>query len=280
MDKLNSKSTLTVLCLQRDNHRNDFDAAVAHIKNLVETVNWKPKKIDVITFPEYWNGLQKLELVHKFEKTSVDIMCDIAQKKKVYLIGAHLVCQGDAVYNRCYVVDNKGAVAGFYDKKHPFGYEKKRGLSAGNKEFVFDLMGWKAAIKICSDLWHTEDFMYLIKQNVDILFTPIMSVVTGSDYISYGKKIWYSLAITRAKEGCLALCVSDSAKGVLTGNYYTTGASCIADPSIRFKNEESPFNSILTSIPGGKAGYCIKTISLTDIVNYRKYRKEVGLLKS
>ena len=278
MPGIMGKSKLTLLCLQSHNYPDDFDSTIMHVRNLMQTISNK-KKIDVVVLPEYWNGLRNPGLVNKFAEKSIEILCDFAQKKKVYIIGAHLTCRDGAVYNRCYVVNNKGEVAGFYNKKHPFGRERKKGLSPGDKEFIFDLAGWKASCKICSDLWHTEDFIYLIKQNVDILFTPIMSVVTDPGYISYGKHTWYYLAITRAKEGCLALCVSDSAKGLITGKYYTTGASCIVDPSIRFKNEESPFNSILTSVPGGKAGFCLKTISLTDIFNYRNYRKEVGLLQ-
>lgn len=279
MKKGNNKSELTLLCLQLNYYRNNFNSAVTQLKNSVQNINSETKKIDVIILPEYWNGLQDLELVNKFAEKSLSILCKMALEKKVYIAGAHLVCKDSAVYNRCYVVNNKGEIAGFYDKKHPFGYERKRGLSAGNRELIFDLMGWKASCKICSDLWHTEDFIYLIKQNVDILFTPIMSVVTDFDYISYGKNIWFYLAITRAKEGCIALCVSDSAKGLITGNHYATGASCIVDPSIRFKNNELPFSSILTSIPEGKAGSCIKTISKADIINYRNYRKEAGLLE-
>jgi predicted amidohydrolase len=273
------KESLTIISLQPPLVRNDFHSAVKNITGLLKG----QEGFDVLILPEYWNSLSENNKVMEFAGKSLEFLAGLSSKQKAFTIAAHLVCQDESIYNRCHVFDPKGELAGCYDKIHPFGYERERGIKAGSREFIFNLSGWKASCKICSDLWHTRDFIPLMESEVDILFVPVFTVVPGQDYTSYGKHLWYNLAVTRAKEGCMAVCISDFAAGGITENLFTAGATCLVDPSVRFKNSESPYNTILSAInvgnghQNGKPGIVKKTISLENIRFHRSYRKNMGL---
>jgi predicted amidohydrolase len=269
------KDTVTLCSLQPIQCRDNFNEAKGYIKRLINRLDSNP---DVILFPEYWNSLRSLELVVSLKETTLAFLREIAVKKGAFIIAAQLEEEDGKVFNRCYVLDSNGNHIGYYDKHHPFGYERERGIHAGTSEYFFRIYGCKVSCRICSDLWHGKEFQTLIEQGVDLLFVPALTIITDRQHVKYGREIWHFLSTIRAKEGCMAVCVSDSAAGKLIGNYFTAGASCIVDPSLRYTNSKSLSTTLLTAVAGGKEGYCIKEISLKSIKQYRNYRKMMCLL--
>jgi hypothetical protein len=61
------------------------------------------------------------------------------------------------------------------------------------------------------------------------------------------------------------------------GESFTSGVSSIFDPSIRWQSD-TEFKQAFNRIETGEEGVISTTISLEKIEEYRKYRKEVGLL--
>jgi predicted amidohydrolase len=269
------KDTVTLCSIQPLRCRDNFDEATRHIKRLMYRLDGTP---DVILFPEYWNSIRSLEQVTSLKEASLSFLEETAVKLHAFVIAAHLEEEDGHIYNRCHVIDSNGASMGHYDKHHPFGHERERGIHAGVSEYFFHINGYKAGLRICSDLWHGKEFQSLIEEEVALVFVPALTVITDRDHVKYGREMWHFLSTIRAKEGCMAVCVSDAAAGKLDGNYFTAGASCIVDPSLRYTNTKTLSTTLLTSVAGGKEGYCIKEISLISIKEYRRYRKMMGLL--
>jgi hypothetical protein len=86
------------------------------------------------------------------------------------------------------------------------------------------------------------------------------------------------LAVIRSKEAAAAVVVSDPAIQPIKEPYWCAGASCIADPSWRFNNQDPIGKNILTTIPDGKEGIIIKELDLEAIKKQKTYRKKMGLL--
>lgn len=234
---------------------------------------------DVICFPEYWNGMRKGSYTENFQMKSLDFLTEKATQLSVWVIGgSHLVKEKSSYFNRSHVINPSGRLIGTYDKHHPFGYERVQEITPGIKNLTWKIAEWKATIQICSDLWNTKDYSLLIKKNPDIIFSPILTTIPNSTYTNYGRFMWYNLAVIRAKEAAAAVIVSDSAMQVIRDPYWCAGASCIADPSWRFTNEEPLGKKILSSIPDGSRGIVSGTLELNRIRQQREYRKEMGLL--
>ncbi|MHA2408264.1 MAG: hypothetical protein ACXACA_07825, partial [Candidatus Ranarchaeia archaeon] len=62
--------------------------------------------------------------------------------------------------------------------------------------------------------------------------------------------------------------------------YWCAGASCIADPSLRFTNKEAVGHGILSTIPNGSQGVVSVTLDLDKIRDQKQYRKDIGLLST
>ena len=97
----------------------------------------------------------------------------LASAHHSYIILPMIVPQGDAFYNRAYLIDSQGEIAGHYDKVHPtLGEREQFGVRAGSAPTVFDTPYGRIAIPICYDIYFPEFFTALTRLNPDILFFP------------------------------------------------------------------------------------------------------------
>ena len=97
----------------------------------------------------------------------------LAAEHNSYIFLPMLVPDGDAFYNRAYLIDPQGAIAGHYDKVHPtLGEREQFNVSAGDAPTVFDTEHGRVAIPICYDIYFPEFFSALTRLKPDILFFP------------------------------------------------------------------------------------------------------------
>ncbi len=240
---------------------------------------------EVLCFPEYWNGLRKGAYSDTLKEKSVDFLKETATSYSVWVIGgSHLVRdleRGDErFFNRSHVFDPSGHSIGSYDKRHPFGYEQLQEIIAGDSVLIWQIDDWKVTVQICSDLWNTKDYSSLTTKNIDLVFCPILTTLPDSSYTNYGRFMWHNLAVIRAKEAAAAIIVSDTAMQPIREPYWCAGASCIADPSLRFTNMEAIGHGILSTIPNGGQGVVSVTLDLDRIRDQKQYRKDMGLLST
>jgi predicted amidohydrolase len=272
-------SQLKITSLQPNLAVDAFDNNLEEYRKLFKEFSSDIKSSDVICFPEYWNGMRKGSYTKIIHESSMDFLKKTAIDHKAWIIGgSHLVDDNTSYFNRAHIFDPSGQLIGTYDKHHPFGYEQVQEISPGDRTFFWKIKNWKAAIQICSDLWNTKDYSLFVKENIDLVFCPILTTIPDKKYTNYGRFMWNNLAVIRAKEAASAIIVSDSAMQPIREPYWCAGASCIIDPSWRFSNNEPIGNKILSSIPDGSRGIVTATLDLTKIRQQRQYRKDMGLL--
>ena len=129
---------------------------------------------------------------------------------------------------------------------------------------------------ICSDFWYPE----LIRKDLfdlpDLIVVPASSVVPRKELTTYGRTLWYSLAMTRARESVVPVMVSDWAFQNMK-DAWTSGGSSLVNPSARWTNDQE-FQENNVQIPAGEEGIISINISQKAVSDYRQYRREVGLL--
>lgn len=278
---MSSDKQLKITVLQPKLQLNEFNTNLDRYYNLIKKYSGIIKESQVICLPEYWNGVRMDKYTNSVHEKSIDILKDLANSYSVWVIGGSQIVQEEKRYfNRSHVFNPSGKLIGFYNKRHLFGYEQIQEISSGEDALIWWIDEWKATIQICSDLWNTHDYSLLVKEKIDLIFSPILTTIPNGSFTNYGRFMWYNLAVIRAKEAAAAVIVSDSAMQLIRDPYWCAGASCIVDPSIRFTNQEPLGQGILTSIPEGRSGVVSVTLNLEKIREQKQYRKDMGLLST
>ncbi len=278
---MTSSDTLKIVSLQPIIKIHNLNRNLSNYEHLFEEYSASIKQSDVVCFPEYWNGLRIKSMTNSAPLDSEDFLQSIAQSYSCWVIGgSSVVKDGNHYYNRSLIINDRGNRIGVYDKQRLFGYEKIQDLTAGNESLIWNLDHFKAAVCICNDLWNPQFIQKLILDEIDIIFVPALTVVPEELFTNYGQFIWHNLAFIRAKEGAMVVVVSDTAKNLLSDPYWSTGATCIVDPSKRFSNQELRGKNMITMIESGERGIISKEIYLDDIRDQKEYRKAMGLLNS
>ncbi|MHA2244470.1 MAG: carbon-nitrogen hydrolase family protein [Candidatus Hodarchaeales archaeon] len=274
-----NSSHLKITALQPRVKIDEFNYNLEQYRNLF--YEFSLKNSDAICFPEYWNGMRKGSYTETMHDTSLNFLKEVATHYSTWVIGgSHLVKDKDSYFNRAHIFDPSGHLIGTYDKRHPFGYEQLQEITAGDNAFIWQIDDWKVTVQICSDLWNTNDYSSFTTKNIDLVFCPILTTLPDSSYTNYGRFMWHNLAVIRAKEAAAAVIVSDTAMQPIRDPYWCAGASCIADPSLRFTNEETVGHGILSTIPNGGQGVVSVTLDLNRIRDQKQYRKDIGLLST
>lgn len=274
-----SLNQLKITAIQPHIRIDEFNHNINQYRHLFDEFSTTIQTSEVICLPEYWNGIRKGAYTETIHQRSLDFLKEIAISYSTWIIGgSHLVKSKEKITNRSHVLNPSGEMIGYYDKRHPFGYERHQEIIAGENDLIWQIQDWKATIQICSDLWSTKDYSSLITKEIDLVFSPILTTIPHSTFTNYGRFMWHNLAVIRGKEAAAAIIVSDTAMQPIRDPYWCAGASCIVDPSFRFTNQESIGQHILTSIPDGIKGIVTVTLNLDKIREQRRYRKEMGLL--
>jgi predicted amidohydrolase len=253
------------------------------IETLLNQAFSKEEALDCVTLPEYAFGTFREWATSKQDGDQLIASIqghigDLAKEYNVSVVAGSMPYQTkqNQWRNRSFVFSEEGKLLGFYDKHHPFRAEKKLGLEPGTERTIFRIKDLRMAVLICSDLWY-HDLVSQITPEIDFLVVPTMTTVLDDQYIEYGQWAWQSLVAVRSKEYTIPIVSADQASREYFPGVYTCGGSCIADPSYRFSNQESPLTQALKIASDEKLQYITSTISLKAIREYANYRREVGL---
>ncbi|MHA1971976.1 MAG: carbon-nitrogen hydrolase family protein [Candidatus Hodarchaeales archaeon] len=271
-------NNLIISVIQPNIRQNDLKWNINNYEKIFTDFSSEIEPSNVVCLPEYWNGIKDDKWSETLSERSLDYLEKVASNFGVWVIGgSQLVHEENEYFNRSHIFDPSGNLVGVYDKHYPFGIEKYRRLGQGKKLFFWNINDWKTSIKICSDLWVPGEQIQLLRNNVDLIFCPIMSSVPKESLTNYGSYMWHSLAVIRGKEAASALIVSDWARQAIKEPHWTCGASCIVDPSKKFQNNEPIANNIVTRSNTNQT-IIMKELNLTEIREQRNYRINMGLI--
>ena len=279
---MGSKDTLTLAALQIEPTENITDICL-QIQHLTEQAVADIPKIDCLVLPEYAFGTFREWSIHKYENHQLielvhKIISDLAKSYNLAVVAGSVPyrTKENQWRNRSFLFAPSGKIMGLYDKQHPFRAEKRLGFEPGIDIPVFHIQDTHIAILICSDLWY-HDLLTLVADKADFIAVPTMTTVLNREHIPYGLWAWQSLVAVRSKEYTIPIVSADQAVREYAPGVFTCGGSCIADPSYRFTERESPHTQALkiTASPG--SNYIISQISRSAIHEYTLYRREVGL---
>ncbi|MCF6193129.1 MAG: carbon-nitrogen hydrolase family protein, partial [Kangiellaceae bacterium] len=208
---------------------------------------------NILVLPEYFcfMGMQeqdKYEYVEKHKNGELQSMLSgLAEKYGVWIIaGTHPIASNEPArpYGRCYVYDDHGKVATWYDKIHLFdvnvpdskgSYRESAMTKAGDKVICFNTPWGMIGIAVCYDLRFPELFRQQAKAGCEIIILP------AAFTYKTGEKHWQVLIQARAIEN-LCYFVASAQGGTHQNGRETWGHSCIV----------SPWGDILAELPDGE----------------------------
>ncbi len=240
--------------------------------------------LDLLVLPEVFDGILKVDRSAEQAEQSRQFLSTLARACRVNVIGGSIgyVDGAGLRYNSCFLVDRTGREVARYDKRVLFSREADRRI-AGTDSGIVELDGLRIGVLICADLWWPEPARAMLDR-VDVLCVPAKTTVATEPHTTYARAVWHNLALVRAMENGVAVVVSDwslarhdhqrTTDGVRTaGTHYTSGASTICDPGHRPELER-----MQRTLHTGVAGVLRADIDLQRLIDYRAYRRSVGLL--
>lgn len=145
-------------------------ANLEQIKTIVKTLSGKA---EYVVFPEMsltGFSISNLDLAEDFENSnSVALIQQLAKECQVNIVFGLMIYKGNKKYNSCIAIDNKGEIAGNYEKIHLFSYSGEDELiSTGNE---VKSLSWEGGwgLSICFDLRFPEIYQKLSKENLILL---------------------------------------------------------------------------------------------------------------
>ncbi|NKB68880.1 MAG: hypothetical protein GKR89_17580 [Candidatus Latescibacteria bacterium] len=138
----------------------------------------------------------------------LDRTCTLAAAHHSYIVLPMLVPAADGFYNRAYLIDPEGTIAGHYDKIHPtLGEYEQFDVRPGTEPTVFDTPHGRVGLPICYDIYFPELFSAFNRLQADLLLFPSLQ---RSDHESASLALLCSRAmdtqayIVRSSFGCAA----------------------------------------------------------------------------
>lgn len=192
-----------------------------------------------IALPEYFSGLRSDgPRIHpvafpESEHPAIPAFAELARRNgATVLLGSLGVLAADGrIFNRAYLLDPHGKVAGRYDKIHLFDIDMPDGtpvresatIAPGSNAVLTKVAGVSIGLSICYDLRFPLLYRKLAQAGAEILTVPAaFTKATGEAH-------WHVLNRARAIEnGCFV--ISPCQWGELPGGAQSYGHSLIVDP--------------------------------------------------
>ena len=134
---------LELLSLQPELKLHNLKENFRQYQRLLERIDSK-QKIDVICFPEYWNGLRVKNYTDDSFEDSISFLQSIASTFTAWVVGGSQISKiGEKYVNRSCIINSNGKIIGTYDKHRLFGYELHQNMLAGKNPFHWNV--WKLA---------------------------------------------------------------------------------------------------------------------------------------
>lgn len=164
-----------------------------------------------------------------------DFLHEQAQEHNIWLVGGTIpiISAGhDRVRSACLIFNDRGELAGRYDKIHLFDvqlveadelYSESKAIEPGDTPLVVDTPFGKLGVAICYDLRFPELFRSLIDKGAEIIALP--SAFTAAT----GKAHWDTLVRARAIENTCFM-IASAQGGFHVSGRETHGHSMFVDP--------------------------------------------------
>ena len=227
---------LHIACLQLE-PKADFESALREIILRAETaVNVGS---ELLAMPEYCGGLETrggafvppAALEH--EHPVLQGLCEYADKRKVWMVVGSIAVKAPngKLFNRGYVIDDRGNIRSRYDKIHLFdielsqqkSYQESKLISAGNQAVITETPFGIIGHTICYDLRFPQLYRDLAQAGAEMLFVPAaFTKKTGQAH-------WHVLNRARAIENG-AFVIAPCAIGAVQGGGASYGHSLIVNP--------------------------------------------------
>ena len=273
--------TYKIACVQTE-PKPDFENALKEIFSLAdEAINLGAQ---FITLPEYCGGLKtengKLSPPSSAENEHLvlnEIKKYSKQKKVFILLGSIAILNSDGkIYNRSYIIDDKGFIVSRYDKVHLFDvdlsetekYRESNSVTGGQIINVCDTKFGMLGQTVCYDIRFPYLYRELSQAGAQIIFIPaVFTQKTGEAH-------WHVLNRARAIENGVFI-VSPGAIGKIQGGGGGYGHSLVVNP----------WGEIISD-GGDKRGISLAEINLDEVQQVRNkipsltHDKKINLSKS
>lgn len=132
-----------------------WENAAKNLQNISLKLSDIRERTDLIVLPEMFNTgftMNAVDNAEKMDGKTVNWMRDTARKFNAVVTGSLIIEENGNFYNRM-VWMRPDASYETYDKKHLFGLgEEDKTYTAGDKQVIVELKGWKIRLAICYDL--------------------------------------------------------------------------------------------------------------------------------
>jgi omega-amidase len=148
----------------------DKQANLEEVERIVQSLN---QKVEYVIFPEMsltGFSVSNFALAEDLENSnSIAAIQKMAKEYNLSIVFGLMISKGEKIYNSCIAINNKGEIAGHYEKIHLFSYSGEDVLmSSGNQiKSLFWEGGW--GLSICFDLRFPELYQELSKENLILL---------------------------------------------------------------------------------------------------------------
>lgn len=148
----------------------DKQANLEQVERIVQSLN---QKAEYVIFPEMsltGFSMSNLGLAEEFENSnSIRAIQKLAKEHQMNIVFGLMISKDDKTYNSCVAVNDKGEIAGNYEKIHLFSYSgEDNSITGGTKLKSVDWEGgW--GLSICFDLRFPEIYQQLSKENLILI---------------------------------------------------------------------------------------------------------------
>lgn len=148
----------------------DKQANLKEVERIVQSLN---QKVEYVIFPEMaltGFSVSNLALAEDFANSNcIRAIQKIAKEHRMNIVFGLMISKDDKKYNSCVAVNNKGKIAGHYEKIHLFSFSGEDELmDSGNQ---VNSLPWEGGwgLTICFDLRFPELYQELSKENLILL---------------------------------------------------------------------------------------------------------------
>jgi len=127
---------------------------------------------DIVLLPEYMNTGENFETL---DGPSCKMMAEMAAKYHLYIAGGIVRKdeQNDRLYNTVVLYDRAGAMAGMYDKIHPYSPEVyPMGVTPGQSVTVLNTDFGRVGFMTCYDSWFTDVAELVSLKGAELILFP------------------------------------------------------------------------------------------------------------
>ena len=228
-------------------------------KNLDQTLKYLTKAVkldaNLILTPEITNivSLNQKHLLRETYPEKNDPFLkkikEFAKSNSVWVVLGSIIVKdkNESLYNRSYLISNKGVIISKYDKIHMFDaiisskefYKESSIFTAGKKVKIGQTPWGKVGLSICYDMRFPELYRSQVAGGAKIISIPSAFTVTT------GKAHWHTLLKARAIEsGCYVFAPAQC--GQNTPKRKTYGHSLIVSPYGKILKEKMSRTGIIT----------------------------------